>query len=533
MNAQIGNPDAPAVSPGNYTTIINNGVIAPGLGRFNNTFDNTVSQFVPLTLAGNYKAGNGATVEIHTELLDDMSRHGSLTIDGVIDPSSDKSGTRVVVIHQGGNGATTDHGIEIIRLRGNGSGASQADLIRQLGENFHLASDFKTARGQNAVVAGAYSYVMASDIDWYGNPSDQAGLFLRNARNSDGSRVLHPATPLYESYLLVLSSLNKLPTLEQRVGHRIWMNDADQDGVTANSDMNPLLYRGQDESDSRGVWMRVEGLTGHYTPELGSDGDSSYDLRFGRLNLGLDLPVYETDNGSRLVVGINGHMSRAWAEINSSQGDGDISANGHGIGATLTWFDRSGFYADAQARQTWFLSDISSDTITSASHQVENNDAAGYAFSLELGRIFDLDAHWSLTPQAQLVYSRINFDSFTDPQNSVIINEEDYTSLEGRLGLALNYENSYRDDSGTFRRNKLYLLGNVYHEFNGNSTISISGVNYESNLSDTWLSMGIGGSLNWDDDRFSLYGEVRALSSTQKFGEEYGLTGEIGVRIAF
>lgn len=56
MNAQIGNPDAPAVSPGNYTTIINNGVIAPGLGRFNNTFDNTVSQFVPLTLAGNYKA---------------------------------------------------------------------------------------------------------------------------------------------------------------------------------------------------------------------------------------------------------------------------------------------------------------------------------------------------------------------------------------------------------------------------------------------------------------------------------------------
>lgn len=530
MNARIGNPQAPAVSPADFTTFINNGTIAPGLDRFTTAFDATEPRFVPLTLAGNYQAGKGATVEIHTQLLDDMSRHGSLIIDGVIDPASDRSGTRVVVVHQGGDGATTDHGIEIIRLRGNGSTDSQADLIQQLEQNFHLASDFRTARGQNAVVAGAYSYVMDSDIDWYGEPGSQAGLFLRNARTSDGARVLHPATPLYESYLLILSSLSRLPTLEQRVGHRIWMN-AFADTEKRATASEPA--RGQDEADSRGVWMRVEGLTGHYKPELGSGGDASYNMRFGRLHLGLDAPVHESADGSRLVAGLNGHLGRARADLNSTQGNGDIRTTAYGLGAALTWFDRSGFYADAQAWHTWYKSDISSSTITSAPRQVKGNNARGCAFSLEVGRILGLAPHWSLTPQAQLTYARNHFRSFTDPQNSVIINEKDQRSLEGRLGVALNYENTYRNADGLFVRNKLYMLGNVYHEFQGNSTVSVSGVDYKSGLSDTWLGMGVGGSRNWREDRVSLYGEAQVVSSTRKFAREYGLTGQIGLRIAF
>lgn len=528
LNARINDPGAPAVGPGDFTTVINSGTIAPGLERFSNTFDNTVSQFIPLTLAGNYQAGKGARVEIHTELLDDVSRHGMLIIDGVIAPGSDPAGTAVRVVHQGGDGATTDHGIEIIRLLGQGSGDSQADLVRQLGSNFHLLSDFRTRSGENAVVAGAYSYVMQSDIDWYGNPNLYGGLFLRNPRHSDNTPVLHPATPLYESYLLILGQLNRLPTLEQRVGHRVWLNNSRTE-PRENSEQE----RGRTQADSRGVWMRMEGWIGRDKPQLGSGGSSSYNLHFGRLHLGFDVPVYESGDGSRLVAGINGNLSRGKADIRSFHGDGDIGTKGGGVGAALTWYDRTGFYADAQAWHTWLKSDISSSTITSAAHQIEGNNGAGYAFSLELGRIFNFRPHWSLTPQAQLMYTRAGFDNFTDPQNSVIINEKDYQSLEGRLGLALNYETSYRDSSGASRRNKVYLLGNVYHEFKGNSTISVSGVDYRSTLSDTWLGVGMGGSHNWNEDRFSVYGEVGAKSSTRKFGAEYRLNGQVGLRVSF
>lgn len=525
MNVQLNNSNAPVAA--NLTTIINNGTIAPGLERFNNTFDSTDSQFVPLTLAGNYRAGKGAAVEIHTELLDDISNHGSLTIDGVIDSASDKSGTGVVVIHQGGNGATTNHGIEIIRLRGSNSGATQADLIKQLDENFHLVSDFKTSKGQNAVVAGAYSYIMESDKDWYDNPNNQAGLFLRNATNNDGSLVPHPATPLYETYSLILGSLNKLPTLEQRIGHHPWLND--KNGYETGYD------RGKTEIYPNNVWMRVEGMKGYYEPELDSNkgSTSSYRLRFSRVNVGVDMPIYENADGSRLIAGINGNMSRAWSDIDSIHGSGDITTTGYGLGATLTWYNHNGFYTDAQAWHNWFKSDIDSNTITTDLDQVKGNHAKGYALSLEVGRIFDLNQHWSLTPQAQIAYSRVNFDSFTDIQNSVIINEKDYVGLEGRLGLALNYEKSHLDSSGKIRRNKLYILGNIHQEFKGDSTVSISGVDYESKMNNTWVSVGVGGSHNWDNDRFSIYGELSLASSTKKFGEEYELAGEIGLRIAF
>ena len=525
MNVQLNNSNAPVAA--NLTTIINNGTITPGLERFNNTFDSTDSQFVPLTLASNYRAGKGAAVEIHTELLDDISNHGSLTIDGVIDSASDKSGTGVVVIHQGGNGATTNHGIEIIRLRGNNSGATQADLIKQLDENFHLVSDFKTSKGQNAVVAGAYSYIMESDKDWYDNPNNQAGLFLRNATNNDGSLVPHPATPLYETYSLILGSLNKLPTLEQRIGHRPWLND--KNGYETGYD------RGKTEIYPNNVWMRVEGMKGYYEPDLDSNkgSTSSYRLRFSRVNVGADMPIYENADGSRLLAGINGNMSRAWSDIDSIHGSGDITTTGYGLGATLTWYNHNGFYTDAQAWHNWFKSDIDSNTITTDLDQVKGNHAKGYALSLEVGRIFDLNQHWSLTPQAQIAYSRVNFDSFTDIQNSIIINEKDYVGLEGRLGLALNYEKSHLDSSGKMRRNKLYILGNIHQEFKGDSTVSISGVDYESKMNNTWVSVGVGGSHNWDNDRFSIYGELSLASSTKKFGEEYELAGEIGLRIAF
>ncbi|WP_304159267.1 autotransporter outer membrane beta-barrel domain-containing protein [Fusobacterium ulcerans] len=525
MNVQLNNPDATVAA--NLTTIINNGTIAPGLERFNNTFDSTDSQFVPLTLAGNYKAGKGAAVEIHTELLDDVSNHGSLTIDGVIDPASDKSGTGVVVIHQGGNGATTNHGIEIIRLRGNNSKIAQADLIKQLDENFHLVTDFKTNKGQNAVVAGAYSYIMESDKDWYGDLNNQAGLFLRNATNNDGSRVLHPATPLYESYSLILGSLNKLPTLEQRVGHRPWLND--KNGYEAGYD------RGKTDGSPQNVWMRVEGMKGYYEPDLDSNkgSTSSYRLRFSRVNVGVDTPIYENADGSRLIAGINGNMSKAWSDINSIHGSGDITTSGYGLGATLTWYNHNGFYTDAQAWHNWYKSDIDSNTITTDLDQVKGNHAKGYALSLEVGRIFDLNQHWSLTPQAQIAYSRVNFDSFTDLQNSMIINEKDYIGLEGRLGLALNYEKSHLDSSGKIKRNKLYILGNIHQEFKGDSTVSVSGVDYESKMNNTWVSVGVGGSHNWNNDKYSIYGELSLASSTKKFGEEYEVAGEIGLRIAF
>ncbi len=171
--------------------------------------------------------------------------------------------------------------------------------------------------------------------------------------------------------------------------------------------------------------------------------------------------------------------------------------------------------------------------MTSDTDLVTNNDGYGYAFSLELGRIFDLNENWSLTPQGQLSYTRATFDSFVDSVNSEIVSAEAYESLEGRLGLALNYENTLTGDDGGIIRNKLYGVVNYYHEFMGEAKVDVSTLEYKSDISQDWVGLGIGGSRNWADDKYSVYGEVGARSSTDHFGNERAFTGEVGFRFAF
>lgn len=393
------------------TTFVNSGTIAPGLDKYlwdaaNPSID--VTQFNSLTLAGTYSARPGAVIEINTQLVDDKSRHGTLVITETVDTGGAVTGVKVN--HQGGDGALTDEGIEIIRILGTGNHAQE-------GRMFRLISDFTTKDGKSAVVAGAYAYWMEDDRDWdyqSGSPiADQSGIFLRNARKANGGKVVNPNTPLYESYSLILGNLNRLQTLEQRVGHRNWLN----------STMTPVVNdaypqsQGERAIENRAVWMRLDGGTGTWKPRLGSDSrgeQTRYDLDYGRMNFGIDVPLYLGEGGGKLIGGVNLNAGQGDAKVKSPNGDGKLKFKNQGLGATLTWYSDNGFYADAQARYNWYTTDINSHTIKSVGSQVNSNDGRGQAYSLEVGRVFGLSDQWSLTPQAQLTWSRTDFDSFVD-----------------------------------------------------------------------------------------------------------------------
>ncbi|UQZ89918.1 hypothetical protein C4J81_12130 [Deltaproteobacteria bacterium Smac51] len=515
------------------TTVTNSGTIAPGLDQYIWNVNDPlidVTQFNALTLAGSYTATEGATIEIHTQLIDDTSQHGTLVIQDKVEDNSAVTGVRVT--HQGGDGALTTQGIEIIRIVGTDDHVAQ-------GAKFKLVSDFKTRDGRDAVVAGAYAYWMEDDFDYDYQAGavnqNSTGIYLRNAMKPGGGnvKVVNPNTPLYESYALILGTLNRLPTLEQRVGHRNWVNSPGS--VPVVNDAYPVS-EGERAIENRGPWIRMEGATGTFKPNLGSDTgneQSEYELDYGRLNVGLDWPVYVFENGSKLIGGVNANFGQGDAEVKSPNGDGKLKTRNKGLGASLTWYSDGGFYADAQARYNWFDTDIRSHTITSAGNQVSSNDGRGKAFSLEIGQIFDLDEKWSLTPQGQLSWSETTFDSFIDPQYTTVVHEEKFKSLEARLGLAVNYENSYEASPGMVSRNKFYGLVNYYHEFKGESTVSLNKVKHKSQINDNWVGLAVGGTHNWANDQYSIYGELGARSSTEHFGSEREFTGELGVRLAF
>src|SRR5690606_35921829 len=127
-----------------------------------------------------------------------------------------------------------------------------------------------------------------------------------------------------------------------------------------------------------------------------------------------------------------------WSDISSPHGVGEIDSDGFGVGATFTWYGETGFYVDGQGQMTWYGSDLKSKT--AGQSLAEGHDGFGYALSLESGKRVDLDEGLTLTPQAQLVYSSVDFDSFTDPLSGGQVELGDGDSLRGRLGVALDHE---------------------------------------------------------------------------------------------
>ncbi|TIS85188.1 MAG: autotransporter outer membrane beta-barrel domain-containing protein, partial [Mesorhizobium sp.] len=357
------------------TTLQAGGVIAPG---------NSIGL---LTIQGNF-VGAGGTVEIEAILDGDASSTDKLVITG------NTSGTaNVKVIGLGGGGAQTVDGIKIIDVGGTSAGT------------FNLLGDY-VFQGDQAVVAGAYAYRMyqngistPADGDWYLrsaliNPVDPGG---------PTSPLYAPSVPVYEAYAGVLQSFNQLGTLQQRAGNRSWTGAAQPDADDRVEGGSP-------------IWGRIEAAHKKFDPGTSTTG-TDYDADLWRVQAGLDGQLAQMASGV-LIGGVTVHYGTVKSDISSAFGLGSIDTTGYGFGGTLTWYGNSGFYVDAQAELTWFDSDLSSATL--GKRLVKGNNGFGYGLGIEAGQKIGLQGNWSLTPQAQLSYSSVDFDSFTDPYGAVV-----------------------------------------------------------------------------------------------------------------
>lgn len=458
--------------------------------------------------------------------------------------------TLISVTNVGGAGALTPgNGIELVEVRNKPLSAPGV---------FTLQGQYVTTTGQQAIVAGAYAYALyqngvgtdSADGNWYlrsqltpstpPQPGDPQPPVL------PPTPIYNPGVPLYETYPQVLALLNSVPTMQQRVGNRYWEEAAParpaetvfcKDAAknfrcTVSNDQAKYYadYAGQGGMkttiEGSATWASIDGTINKYTPAFSTSG-SGFTGNTWQLRAGLDAQLMEMNQGN-LFGGLNVFFGRATAKVNSIQGFGSIAANGYGIGGTLTWLDRSGFYVDAQAKATWYSSDLSS--LTAQRQMAGNNMGFGYALSLETGRKIPIKADWSVTPQAQLIYSAVSFRSFIDPFGARV-SLKDGDSLRGRLGLSLDHDQSWKDGNGNTRRTHVYGIANLYYEFLNGTQVDVAGVGFTSRGERLWGGVGVGGTYNWDNDKYSLYGQVGLNSSLQHFGKSYALNGTVGFRM--
>ncbi len=480
------------------TVLAADGIIAPG------------NAFGILTINGDLDS-QGGLVEIEAALGDDNSQTDRLVVTG------DTSGTaNVRVINLKNEGAPTVEGIKIIEIGGKSDGV------------FLLKGDYPI-NGEQVVVSGAYAYHLKkngvsdpTDGDWYlrsrlipqkPTPPDNPSPTDPTVEPEPVKPLYQAGAPLYEAYPQVLQELNRLPTLQQRVGNRYWTGEKAQDTII---------------DGNSSVWGRIEGAHNRLDLSRSTTG-SSHATDIWTLQVGIDGQFYESEAG-KLIGSIIGHYGKASSDVTSIYGWGTIDTDAYGAGGTLTWYGENGFYIDGQGQATWFDSNLFSDMAETS--LVNGNKGFGYALSLETGKRSAVAPGWTLTPQAQLVYSSVDFDSFIDDFGArVSLRSGD--SLTGRLGLSADYEERWLGHDGQTSRANVYVVANLYYDFLNGTKVNLAGLDLVNDNDRLWGGAGLGGAYSWAGGKYSLYGEGLLKTSLAHPDRSFGVSGTVGLRVSF
>lgn len=468
-----------------------------------------------LTIDGDY-IGDQGQILINSVLQDDQSVTDKLIITG---NASGEGSLRVTNL--GGTGAQTAQGIRVIEVQG------------QSGANFTLEGDY-LHQGEQSVVAGAYAYklrkgqVANAEGDWFLRSELKAidpgpGPGPDPDPDPDPQPLYNAGAPINEVYPQLLLSLNTLPTLQQRLGQRYWsLTDSTLQGTASFSDdASPRALNG--------TWLRVEGEHSKMKPRQ-STTDSRYDMDTFKLQLGLDRVVKETASG-RLLAGASFLYGHGKADVSSPHGDGNIKTDSYGLAASLTWFAQQGFYVDGQAQYNWFDSKLHS-SLAGKDLADGKNKGKGYALSLEAGQKLALSERWSLTPQAQVQYNKVDFDDFTTQWSSgnSEVSLKKGESVRARLGVSIDFQDTGENRQGQRTHSNFYGILNLYNEFSGKTKVRVSGTDLSHQQERLWASLGVGGAYSWDNNKYAIYGEGSVNSSVKHFGDSYGYKGTLGFR---
>lgn len=455
-----------------------------------------------LTVAGNY-VGNGGTVQLNSRLGGDSSLTDLLRVQGSTSGSSSLRVTNV-----GGTGAQTIEGIKVIDVVGASNGS------------FSLLGSY-VFHGEQAVVGGAYAYTLQKngiaspgDGDWYLRSS-----LLNPPVSPPPGPLYQPGVPLYENYAQVLLGLNELPTLQQRVGNRYW------GGSDAMARAGVAPVSGAASPAPTAFWGRIEG--GHSDLQPSNTTGSMYKADQLKVQTGLDGLVLENEGG-RLFVGLTAQYGLTTANVASFFGNGRVRVEGTGVGSTVTWYGDNGFYVDGQAQSMFYRSDLSSVLAGSLTH---GNEGFGYAFSAETGKRIGVGNGWSLTPQAQLAYSKVAFDSFAD-RFGAPVSLRDGDSLLGRAGLALNHQRTWNDGTGIVRSD-VYGIANLRYEFLNGTTVDVAGTSFANAQDRLWGGIGGGGTYSWANGRYAIFGELSYNASLNNGSDNRNYKGTGGFRLTW
>lgn len=484
-----------------------------------------------LTIKGNY-VGNNGNIILNTHLDTDGSPSDRLIIDG----GRASGTTSLTILNAGGAGAETfADGIMVIDTANGGTTATGAFMLN------------------SRVAAGAYEYSLyrggsASADNWYLRSTIQIVTPGPEPVNPNVNLDPDPvpsgviAVPNYRSEVPMMASVTPiameygyamLDTLHERVGEVYIkpLTPSYEEHVVRGKNQVvrvPVALMDQTKWVSSG-WARLIGDRGFRDNDNFERRGPDYDYTFAGIQAGLDVYGHEQVDGTLDKAGfyigygnIDANVKGAWRGK-----AGSIDMDAYTIGAYWTHKASQGWYTDAVLQSTWYSAEAKS-----VDGQKMKPDGFGIIASLEGGYAFNLGNGFTIEPQAQLAYQNLSFDDVSDAYGRFNLSDEE--SLRGRLGVRLAKEWNVAGEAHP-RLVSTWLRTNVWHEFMGDATTTVSGLNgvystsVTSSLGGTWGEIGAGVS-GQVSDAVALFATGAYNRSLDNKGRE-AWDGRLGVTV--
>ena len=251
-----------------------------------------------------------------------------------------------------------------------------------------------------------------------------------------------------------------------------------------------------------GAWARLYGSEQEY-------GKKNVTLRSTSVQVGADYQIGEWTVG--------GAFSYTNGSVDYAQGSGD--ADTYGFAAYGSWFAQNGMFFDLIAKYSRLSNDFE---IADMKGSIDNN---AYSFSAEFGWRFDLAKTLFVEPQVELTYGRILGDNAT-ASNNVRIEQEDFDSLLGRVGLRAGFK--CPNDRGT-----VYVRVSGVHDFKGESDVRYSSSKASTTVHDdiggSWVEYALGANVNITPSTYTYLDLERTSGSDVKENWRWN----IGLRTVF
>ncbi|WP_299579628.1 autotransporter outer membrane beta-barrel domain-containing protein [uncultured Microbulbifer sp.] len=462
---------------------------------------------------GHYIGGNG---RLWMDVILDNENAGSdqLKIKG------DASGSTFITLYnlEGTGARTQDNGIKLVSVEG-----------KSTDNAFILSGDYVTRDQQPATIGGAYAYTLhqndvsgQSDGDWY-----LRSTVSNSSRFPNGGMVRwQPAAVMYETLPQVLRSLNIPSPLRSRVGNRYWVGSSYLD--LYNEDYANSL---ETTIDTRGLWIRNGARYVSTTPKQSTTW-ASWDQTLYQIQVGADLPLNLSVYGSAPVASLALHYGDSRNTVDSFFGDGTIDTKTYGVSSYLTWYSYQGLYLDAQFKLSWFDFEFDADDLRTLKN---SSEGYGYGFALEGGWNFKLYNYYSITPQAQLIYTSEEAEDFEDTYD-VLVGDINNNGLLLRLGATFEKRKSQRKSSRNMygslplERFGYYVTSGLTFNLDQETDLVVSGTRLIQKPDAWYADLRMGISYEECGDHCSIYSELFYSSSLENPGNSFAGGLELGFR---